>query len=144
MTLAFRGIEISGLRDSALRTRISDLLSAALAPVQVKPLAAQVAFFDDNGPKGGRAVRCALTVRVPYRPTVRVEQVAETPRLAFDASFKSLERQLERYRERDRDSRRHPKKYFAAKRLLESEPASEEKTPPKEEGSGRRSSRPRV
>ena len=132
MTLAFRGIEISGLRDSALRTRISGRLSAALAPVQVKPLAAQVAFFDDNGPKGGRAVRCALTVRVPYRPTVRVEHVAETPRLAFDASFKSLELQLERYRERDRDSRRHPKKYFAAKRLLESETPSGEKAPPKE------------
>ena len=30
MTLAFRGIEINGLRDSALRTRISSRLSAAL------------------------------------------------------------------------------------------------------------------
>jgi ribosome-associated translation inhibitor RaiA len=127
MTLAFRGIEISGLRDNALRTRISDRLGAALEPVQVKPLAALVAFFDDNGPKGGRAVRCALTVRVPYRPTVRVEHTAETARLAFDASFKSLERQLERYRERDRESRRHPKKYFAAKQLLESETPSPEK-----------------
>ncbi len=127
MTLAFRGIEISGLRDNALRTRISGRLSAALEPVQVKPLAAQVAFFDDNGPKGGRAVRCALTVRVPYRPTVRVEHTAETARLAFDASFKSLERQLERYREVDRDRRRYPKKYFAAKRLLESETPAREK-----------------
>ena len=127
MTLAFRGIEISGLRDTALRTRISSRLSAALELVQVKPLAAQVAFFDDNGPKGGRAVRCALTVRVPYRPAVRVEHTAETPRLAFDASFKSLERQLDRYRELDRNRRRHPKKYFAAKRLLESETPAGEK-----------------
>jgi ribosome-associated translation inhibitor RaiA len=119
MTLAFRGIEISGIRDSALRAVISKRVSAALKPLQVKPLAAQVTFFDDNGPKGGRAVRCALTVRVPYRPTVRVEHTADTPRLAFDATFKSLERQLERYRERDRESRRHPKKYYVAKRLLE-------------------------
>jgi ribosome-associated translation inhibitor RaiA len=119
MTLALRGIEISGLRDSALRTLVTNRLSAALKPLQVEPLAAQVTFFDDNGPKGGRAVRCALTVRVPYRPTVRVEHTAVTPRLAFDASFKSLERQLERYRERNRDSRRYPKKYYVAKRLLQ-------------------------
>lgn len=94
----------------------------------MKLLAAQVAFFDDDGPKGGRAVRCGLTVRVPYRPAVRVEHTAETPRLAFDASFKSLERQLERYREMDRDRRRYPKKYFAAKRLLESETPVRENT----------------
>jgi hypothetical protein len=30
----------------------------------------------------------------------------------------ALERQLERYRERARENRRHPKKYFVAKRLL--------------------------
>jgi ribosome-associated translation inhibitor RaiA len=125
MTLAFRGIEISGIKDSALRTVISKRVGAALKPLQVQPVAAQVTFFDDDGPKGGRAVRCALTVRVPYRPTVRVEHTAETPRLAFDATFKSLERQLERYRERDRDSRRHPKKYYVAKRLIEGEAAPE-------------------
>ncbi len=123
MTLAIRGIEIKGIRDSALRTLVSNRVSRALKPLQVKPLAAQVTFFDDNGPKGGRAVRCALTVRVPYRPTVRVEHTAETPRLAFDASFKSLERQLERYRERDRESRRYPKKYYVAKRLMQGEAA---------------------
>jgi ribosome-associated translation inhibitor RaiA len=125
MTLAFRGIEISGTKDSALRAVISKRVSAALKPLQVQPVAAQVTFFDDNGPKGGRAVRCALTVRVPYRPTVRVEHTAETARLAFDATFKGLERQLERYRERDRDSRRRPKKYYVAKRLLEGGTAPE-------------------
>jgi len=125
MTLAFRGIEISGIKDSALRAVISKRVGDALKPLQVQPVAAQVTFFDDNGPKGGRAVRCALTVRVPYRPTVRVEHTAVTPRLAFDATFKSLERQLERYRERNRDSRRHPKKYYVAKRLIEGEAAAE-------------------
>ena len=119
MTLAIREIEIKGIRDSALRALISDRLGRVLKPLQVEPLAAQVTFFDDDGPKGGRAVRCALTVRVPYRPTLRVEHTSETPRLAFDASIKRLDRQLERYRERDRDSRRHPKKYYVAKRLVE-------------------------
>jgi len=119
MTLAFRGIEISGIRDPLLRSVIVKKMGAALKPLQGKPLDAQVTFFDDDGPKGGPAVRCALTVRVPYRPTVRVEHTAQSPRLAFDATFKSLGRQLERYRERDRDSRRHPKKYYVARRLLE-------------------------
>ncbi|HXJ83999.1 MAG TPA: HPF/RaiA family ribosome-associated protein [Candidatus Methylomirabilis sp.] len=125
MTLTFRGIEISGIRDPALRSVIVKRVGAVLKPLQGKPLAAQVTFFDDDGPKGGPAVRCALTVRVPYRPTVRVEHTAQSPRLAFDATFKSLERQLERYRERDRDSRRHPKKYYVAKRLLEGKGGSE-------------------
>jgi len=120
MTIEFRGVEISGLRGgSALRARISRQVGAALEPLHVKPVAAQVTFFDDNGPKGGPAIRCALTVRLPYRPTLRVEHMAETPRLAFDGGFATLERLLERYRERSRDSRRRPKKYFVAKRLSE-------------------------
>jgi ribosome-associated translation inhibitor RaiA len=45
--------------------------------------------------------------------------MAETPRLAFDGALKAFERRLERYRERDRDSRRRPKKYWVAKRLTE-------------------------
>jgi ribosome-associated translation inhibitor RaiA len=64
-------------------------------------------------------------VRLPYRPNVRVERSAVTPRLAFDAAFAVLERQLERYRERDRDNKRHPKKYFAADRA-----AAEERSQP--------------
>lgn len=128
MTLDFQGVAISGIaRDPALRARISKQMSAAVGPLQVRPISVHVAFVDDNGPKGGPAIRCALTVRLPYRPAVRVERVAETRRLAFDAGFPVLERQLERYRERDREGRRHPKKYFAARRVLGGEPAS----PPK-------------
>ena len=115
MTIEIRGIK----RDAVLGARVSRRVRAAIEPLRVQPVAAQVTFFDDDGPKGGPAIRCALTVRVPYRPTIRVEEMAETPRLAFDGAFKALERQIERYRERDRDSRRHPKKYFVAKRLTE-------------------------
>jgi hypothetical protein len=50
-----------------------------------------------------------------------VEKVAETPWLAFHASLAVLQRDLEQYRERQRDQQRHPKKYFAAKRLLRPE-----------------------
>jgi ribosome-associated translation inhibitor RaiA len=84
----------------------------------MSPIRAKVTFFDDNGPKGGRGMRCAVNVRLPYRPPIRVDQVAETSRLAFDGAFSALERQLERYRERDRDNKRRPKKYFVAKTLL--------------------------
>jgi ribosome-associated translation inhibitor RaiA len=123
MTIADRPVEISGLKGSAaLRGRIEERITAALEPIAFKPIAAQVTFVDDNGPKGG-GIRCALTVRLPYRPALRVEHTAETARLAFDGSFGALERRLERYRERERDSARHPKKYFAAKRLTEGLPA---------------------
>ena len=139
MTLAFKGIEISGLRDPALRTRILKQLGALLAPLHVEPLAARVTFFDDDGPKGGRAERCALMARIPYRPTIRVEHTAETQRLAFDASVKSLERQLDRYRERDRERRRHPKKYYVARRLLEGVDAPGEPARGSRRGARRRS-----
>lgn len=112
-------IEIRGIRRNAtLRARVSARVGDALASLRVSPVGAKVTFFDDNGPRGGLAMRCALNVRVPYRPLIRVEHVAETRWLAFDGAYASLERQLQRYRKRDRDSKRRPKKYFVAKRLL--------------------------
>jgi ribosome-associated translation inhibitor RaiA len=128
MTAAVETTRISGIeRDEALRTRVEKLMKDTLARVTVRPVRSQAAFFDDNGPKGGRAMRCALTVRLPYRPSIRVERSAVTPRLAFDGAFAVLERQLERYYERDRENKRHPKKYFAARRAV----AGEAPRPPK-------------
>lgn len=112
--IGIRGIPSS----SALRGRVAKQLTAALSPLQVKPVAAQVTFFDENGPKGGVAFRCAVTVRLPYRPVVRVEHIDTTPRRAFDGGFATLERQLQKYRERMAERGRRPKKYYAAKRLL--------------------------
>jgi len=112
-------IDIQGVvKDRALHGRARKVVGAALELIKSEPIKAKVTFFDDNGPKGGRGMRCALDVRLPYRPPIRVEQVAETSRLAFDGAFGALERQLERYRERDRDIKRRPKKYFVAKSLL--------------------------
>ncbi len=114
MVISIRGV--AG-RDP-VRRHVTKRLAAALARLQVKPVGAQALFRDENGPKGGIDVRCTLTVRLPYRPVVRVEHMGDTPRLAFDAAFGILERQLERYVERDRESRRYPKKYFVARRVL--------------------------
>ena len=124
MTIASKAVEISGLRGAAaLRARIGERMTVALEPIKLEPVFAHIAFFDDNGPKGG-GIRCAFTVRLPYRPALRVEHTAETARLAFDGGFGALERLLERYREREREGRRHPKKYFVAKRLSEGLPAA--------------------
>ena len=112
-------IEIRGIRqDKTLGARVSARITALLADLHVAPVSAKVTFFDDNGPRGGLAMRCAVGVRVPYRPLIHVKHVAATRRLAFDGAFAALERQLERYRERDRDIKRRPKKYFVAGRLL--------------------------
>ncbi len=123
MTTETHTTHISGIDDDrALRTRVARRMAAALAPLTVRPVRSQALFVDDNGPKGGPAQRCALTVRLPHRPSIRVERRAETPRLAFDAAIDVLERQLARYRERDRDSKRYPKKYFAAARATATAP----------------------
>jgi ribosome-associated translation inhibitor RaiA len=130
MTEAVGAVRITGTeRDAVLRARVAKLVTGAVERITVRPVRSQVIFFDDNGPKGGRAMRCALTVRLPYRPSIRVERSAVTPRLAFDAAFAVLERQLERYYERDRENKRHPKKYFAASRALTGETSRPPKKP---------------
>jgi len=117
-------IDIRGLgRDRTLRAHVLAEMAAAIARVRLEPATAHVAFTDDNGPKGGPAMRCALTVQLPERPALRVERAAVTRRQAFTDGFAALERRLQRYRQRDRDSRRHPKKYYAAKRITELEMA---------------------
>lgn len=112
-------IELSGIsRDSKLGTRIEKRLVGELRKVRTAPVTAQVSLFDENGPKGGRAIRCALTVSVPRRPLFRVEEVAETRWLAFDRCFGSLKRCLAADRERSLKQTRYPKKYYAATRLF--------------------------
>jgi ribosome-associated translation inhibitor RaiA len=109
---------IRGLaRKSQLRPRVQRRLDALMRGLAVKPVTGTAVFVDDNGPRGG-GIRCALTLRLPYRAALRAERTANTPRLAFDAAFSILDRRLESYRERQRDRRRRPKKYYVAKRLL--------------------------
>ena len=112
-------IDIQGIKkDRVLRARVMKRVGEALETLKVTPVSARVTFVDENGPKSGRAMRCAVDVRVPHRPAVHVEHVETTNRLAFDGVVAALERQLESRGERERENRRHPKKYFVAKRLL--------------------------
>jgi hypothetical protein len=93
MAIDIRGIPVS----RTLRTRVTAQLTAALARITTKPGGAQATFFDENGPKGGPAMRCALTVRLPSRRYVRAEDTSEDLRAA---------------------SKRRPKKYYTATRLM--------------------------
>ena len=112
-------IEIRGLRvDSALRSKMTADMAEALTRLHGEPCTAQIAFFDDNGPKNAPGIRCALTVAVPRHPPIRIERVDVTKRTAFDLAYAALTRRLHEEAEKMRDVRRRPKKYFAARRLL--------------------------
>src|SRR5262244_2131685 len=95
------------------RARVAAGLAGVLDPIPVEPTSARVAFMDENGPKGGEAIRCTFEVRLARRSPVRVSDVASTSPLAFEAGLAKLDRRLRRIRETARDSRRRPKKYFA-------------------------------
>ena len=97
-----------------MRARIRALLMAR----GIEPSRVTVEFVDQNGPKGGPAVRCAANVTLARHPALHVEAIDTTSRRAFDAVLESLDRRLSRFVGRLRDRARRPKKYFAAKRLL--------------------------
>lgn len=103
--------------EEATRAHVVAGLKTVLA-APVGPTLARATFSDENGPKGGPAIRCALEVKQPRRPAVHVEAVATTQRLAFDRALAKLERAIARRRETARDAKRRPKKYFAARRAL--------------------------
>lgn len=114
-------IEVLGVpKGGGLAGRISTRLARSLVRLPFRATGARVRFCDDSGPKGGAAIRCALSVRIPRRPAVHVEHVAASPRPSFDGALAKLERRLARSVQARRENRRHPKKYFAAVRALRS------------------------
>ena len=64
MTLVMEGIAL----DDSLRPFIVEKMTAATSRGRLRPTAARVGFTDENGPKGGVGIRCALTVEIPRRP----------------------------------------------------------------------------
>jgi hypothetical protein len=114
MTIVVDGIG----HDPAFRSLVETKLQETVDTLGVTPLSARMGFTDENGPKGGVGSRCTIVLDVPRWPAIAVHQVAESPRLAFDQALAALGEQVQRRVERARDSRRRPKKYFIAKRLL--------------------------
>jgi hypothetical protein len=112
-------IDIRGIGDDLkLQAHVRGQMGEALSRRRLTPVSGRVLFVDDNGPKGGIDIRCTLTVRLPFQPLLRTEHTGGTPRRAFDGAFAALQRQLERGLEDARASRRRPRKYYTAKRLL--------------------------
>ena len=128
--------------DRALRTLVNGKVTASLARLRVPATTARVQFGNENGPKGGPTARCAITVDLPRRPELHTTITAETYRLAFEQAFAALERQIERDRQRGREERRRPKKYYLAKRLLE--PGASLQEAPAPPAAGRRLARRRT
>jgi ribosomal subunit interface protein len=122
-------VVIEGLGgDRALRRLIAGKVTNTLARLHVNATNVRVQFNDENGPKGGVGTRCSVTVHIAHSPELHADTVATDARLAFEQAFAALERQIERTKNRVRVKRRHPKKYYLAKRLLEPE-ATPEATP---------------
>jgi hypothetical protein len=112
-------LEIHGVPGNPrLRTRLAEALGNAVERLGLAPVGARISFDDENGPKGGEAVRCLIEVRLPRRPPIDVHHVAGSPGLAFDGALARMDRRLGRDRARRRARSRRPKKYYAAKRAL--------------------------
>ena len=112
-------IQIAGTIDRPIpHEHVATRMRRILERLPLPSVTANVTFRDVNGPKGGDDIRCAVLVQLPRRPPMCVERAGRTPRLAFDATYDRIVRQLDDDRGRRRDNRRHTKKYFAAKRLL--------------------------
>lgn len=110
-------IEARGLKLTAsLRGKAARRLSRALTALEVGVMRTRLVFSDDNGPKGGRACRCALTLALSKRQPIHVEHTASSSTLAFDGALGRLEHRLGRLRGIARDRKRRPKKYYVARR----------------------------
>jgi len=100
-----------------LKTRIVRRIRRALVGVQTGPVHVRVSVADINGPKGGLDVRCAIDVRIPRAAPFHVEETAVRDVTAFGRSAAAISRQIARQLGRREESGRHPKKYYAARRL---------------------------
>jgi ribosome-associated translation inhibitor RaiA len=115
-------LEVRGIGSHrTLRAHIVEALEHTVERLGMTPVGAQVGFDDENGQKGGVAVRCLIEIRLPRRPPLDVRHVAESAQLAFDGALARIDRRLGRDRARRRARSRHPKKYYAAKRALAGE-----------------------
>jgi hypothetical protein len=115
-TLTSIRIDDDGIRRIP-RAQVMSRMMQLLHRLPARPLAARVRFSDVNGPKGGADIRCSILVTVPGEPPFEVERLGTSPRLAFDQSYDRIRRRAAEPHRRWRQSRRHPKKYYAAKRL---------------------------
>jgi ribosome-associated translation inhibitor RaiA len=124
MTLLIEGLSA----DDPLRAVIADKLEAAMRRGRRQPTSARVGFADQNGPKGGIDIRCAVTLELPRRPSLHADAFGANHRVAFDTALEAIGRELQRERSKSRTRNRRPKKYFVARQGLQ--PDGEAALPP--------------
>ena len=117
---------ISGLRGrDRLRIEVVKQMRRLLERRGVPPGAVRIAFFDDDGPRGGVAIRCALTV-ISRGPSIRVEHTARSYSAAFKGALTVLTRQVKRRVQRQRYRMRYPRPRPAAVRLRRAQRSGED------------------
>jgi hypothetical protein len=110
-------IDIVGLsKTMAARLRVAARTRSTLAPVGGAARRARVTFSDDNGPKGGVAIRCTIDTRVTRRAPLHVEGRGTSAALALRDALERLQARVARTVGASRTLARHPKKYFVAAR----------------------------
>jgi hypothetical protein len=97
-----------------VRSRVRHALTSVAGAART----CRVAFSDENGPKGGPAVRCTLDLRVTRAAPIHVVGRATTVALALKEALERLEHRLERRIGGLRDLSRRPRKYFVAARAM--------------------------
>jgi hypothetical protein len=111
-------IEIVGVRSktTTARLRVVARTESTLAPAAGAVRRCRVTFRDENGPKGGVAVRCTIDVRLTRRAPIHVDGRGTSAALALREALRRLHGRIDRTVGASRTSARHPKKYFAAAR----------------------------
>lgn len=107
-----------GPKDRVLLERMRERVEKAVSKLATPPVRVLINFEDVNGPKGGPDTRCGITLRVPGRRLLHVEDLATNAWLAFTGAADALDRSVHKQAEREATRRRRPKKYYVAKRLL--------------------------
>jgi hypothetical protein len=103
-------IKINGLRGrDRLREDVVNQIRRLMERRGGSPRAVRIAFFDDDGPRGGVAIRCAATLTPSRGPVIRVESTARTYSAAFKGSLAGLKRRLKRRIQRRRRRMRYPR-----------------------------------
>jgi hypothetical protein len=120
-------ITINGLRErDRFRVEVAEQTRRMLERRGGSPRAVRVAFFDDDGARGGVAIRCALTVTPARGPGIRVEHTARTYSAAFKGALSVLTRTMKRRVQRQRRRKRYPRPRPAARRLRRAQRAGED------------------
>ena len=108
-------IVIVGLTERQARQLLAVArLAATLTPLGRAALGARLAVSDQNGPKGGVAIRCTIDAQVARWAPIHADARATSARAALSEALDRFERLVRRAARMARDGRRRPKKYFAA------------------------------